>query len=101
MKVLAALSVIALIVLAIPHAIGQRSADRPPGVDASNWVAINDNLGVVLVPPPGSESGPRLGVSRQALLLAVPSNGYFMIRTGTHWRRLVVVEPIRGPGDAG
>jgi hypothetical protein len=37
----------------------------------------------------------------QALLLKPPVGGYFMVKGATGWTRLVVFEPIKGPGDAG
>lgn len=82
-------------------ALAQRTPDRPPGVTADSWVPINENLGVVLVPWSSNQGGPPAVVSSQPLLLGVPSNGYFMVRRANRWVRLVVVEPFRGPGDAG
>ena len=102
MKALAALA-LALVVamVAIPHAVGQRAAARPPGVAANSWVAINEDLGIVLVSPVPPDAKPQVRINPQTLLLAPPSNGYFMVRRADHWTRLVVVEPLRGPGDAG
>ena len=100
MKTLAAL-VLALVVaiVAIPHALGQRAPARPPGVAANSWVSINDNLGMVLesrvLPDTPVRANP------QDLLLAPPLNGYFMVRNGDRWFRVIVAEPFRGPGDAG
>jgi hypothetical protein len=99
MKSLAAvLLVIVLVVVAIPHAFGERAADRPPGVPADNWVPISENLGVVLVAvgPANPEPQPVM-TDRQLLMVGGPSsNGYFMVRRGDHWTRLVVAER---PGD--
>jgi hypothetical protein len=101
MKVLASLSLALLVALvAIPHAFGQRAADRPPGVAANSWVSINENLGIVLGSSP-PDAKPQVPMNPQTLLLAPPSNGYFMVRRADHWTRLVVVEPLRGTGDAG
>jgi hypothetical protein len=100
MKVLVMLSLVVLGMCTVPYAAGQREADRPPGVADSDWIAINENLGIVLVPE-ASAAKLRVRVSPQALLLAPPANGYFMIRKGGQWSRLVIVEPLRGPADAG
>jgi hypothetical protein len=102
MKALVALSLAVVVaVVAVPHAIGQRAAARPPGVAANSWVPINEDLGIVLVSPSPPDAKPQVQISPQALLLAPPSNGYFMVRRADHWTRLVVVEPLHGPGDAG
>jgi hypothetical protein len=34
-------------------------------------------------------------------LLEPAASGYFVAKTATGWRRLVVIEPIKGPGTAG
>lgn len=52
-----------------------------------------------IVMPPG---GPGYTVlAGQALLLKPPVGGYFMVKGASGWTRLVVFEPIKGPGDAG
>jgi hypothetical protein len=38
---------------------------------------------------------------RQALLLAPPAEGYFMVRTGNGWQRIIINDPIKGPGTEG
>lgn len=101
MKSIATISLLFFAVVAVPYAVGQRSADKPAGVDGTNWVPINENLGIVLVQPTGANAKAPMQGDRQGLYLAPPSNGYFMVRTGNHWRRLVVIEPLRGSGDAG
>jgi hypothetical protein len=101
MKVLPYLSLAVVVaIVAIPQALGQHAADRPPGVAANSWVSINENLGIVLVSST-PDAKPQVRINPQALLLAPPSNGYFMVRRADHWTRLVVVEPLRGAGDAG
>lgn len=46
MKVLPYLSLAVVVaIVAIPQALGQHAADRPPGVAANGWVSINENLG--------------------------------------------------------
>jgi hypothetical protein len=71
--------------------------DRPPNVAASAWVAINDRLGIVLV----QDNTPPAVSPNQPLLLRPPVGGYFMVKGISGWARLVIVEPIKGPGDAG
>jgi len=102
--------------------------DRPAGVAAEDWVVVSDRLGIVLVStPPGAASnapmaeidgsgtlidrrnplssatgGTRVPLpSGQSLLLKPPVGGYFMVKGAGGWTRLVVFEPIKGPGDAG
>jgi hypothetical protein len=40
-------------------------------------------------------------MSAGALLLKPPVGGYFMVKGVAGWTRLVVMEPLKGPGDAG
>jgi hypothetical protein len=96
--------------------------DRPAGVSASEWIPITDSFGIVLLPPqaPVTGSGDAIeklegqgGVILQPrggnvyvppsnmLLLRPPLGGYFMVKRGDGWSRLIVVEPVKGPGDAG
>jgi len=94
MKRLAVLAVILSLAFIIP-ALGNDARSRPDGVSAEEWVAISDNLGLVVVsqyPPKGT------GViaDRTLLLVTPPINGYFMVRRGGKWQRLVVLEPVRG-----
>jgi hypothetical protein len=38
----------------------------------------------------------------QALLLAPPAEGYFMVHTGNNtWQRLTIKDPLKGPGSSG
>jgi hypothetical protein len=71
--------------------------DRPANVDAVNWIQVTDTVGFVVVPE--KKSGPR--VASGGLLLEPAASGYFMAKTASGWRRLVIVEPIKGPGTAG
>lgn len=103
-------------------AIPGNAPDRPAGVPASEWIPITDSFGIVLLPPqaPVTGSGDALeklegpnGIiqgSRDRVLSSAPSNmlllrppvgGYFMVKRGDGWSRLIVVEPVKGPGDAG
>jgi hypothetical protein len=95
-------------------AISASAPDRPGGVAARDWVAVTDSLGIVLVSSdvtprtaPISPDGksnlapPGVPISANALLLKPPVGGYFMVKGAAGWIRLVVMEPIKGPGDAG
>ena len=102
------------------QAFGANAPSRPPGVSANEWAPINDTLGVVLVdqqltamdapiitPSPASGAATRtigagatLGGSGGAALLA-PISGYLMVKRGSTWQRLVVIDPVKGPGAAG
>ncbi len=96
--------------------------DRPAGVSANEWIPVTDSFGIVLMQThvPVTGSGDALeklegsgGVIMQPrggsgytppstmLLLRPPVGGYFMVKGAGGWTRLVVVEPVKGPGDAG
>ena len=100
MKARVPVSFAVLAAVAVSLALAQRPPDRPPNVSGSAWIPINERLGIVLAGA-GASPNPPVGIDRGALLLAPPANGYFMVRDGGGWRRLVVIEPLRGPGDAG
>ena len=78
--------------------------DRPAGVAADEWVPVNDRLGIVLVQPP-APAGDHMPIvlSPRTLLrpLKQPVGGYFMVKGDNGWVRLVVIEPVKGPADAG
>ena len=38
---------------------------------------------------------------KQPLLLAPPAEGYFMVRTGNGLQRIIINNPIKGPGSEG
>ena len=113
MKMLVTAGAIALVsAVAVMHAVRADGPDRPPGVNASEWASVSDSVGVVIVPEKFSPGGPKspLPSGGQAnspmqyldgSVLASPANGYFMVKRGGHWVRLVVIEPFKGPGDAG
>jgi hypothetical protein len=79
--------------------------DRPPGVDAKSWVVVSKDLGLVIAPAPETPAPlqqPPGQARDQPLLLVPPAHGYFMARMGDgSWRRVVIIEPIKGPGSAG
>lgn len=92
-------------------AISADGADRPAGVSARDWIPISASLGIVLLPNESPTVG-RVDVSDPAtpvrvvpgglaLLLKPPVGGYFMVKGRSGWSRLVVVEPLKGPADAG
>jgi hypothetical protein len=80
-----------------PVVRGADAPDRPPGVAKEAWISVNERLGFVIVP---RILGPS-GVAPQPLLLTPPVSGYFMLRGASGWSRIVIVEPLRGPADAG
>jgi len=63
--------------ISVQHSITS-DADRPPGVTADAWVRLEDNLGLVVVPPqnaPASAGPPT-------------ASGYFMVKYNGYWMRL-------------
>lgn len=82
---LAAVIISAAVVLR--SALGQGAPDLPPGVSEANWKPISDSLGVVLV---ASQPGIilNLGPGQRQVV-----GGYFMVKQGNAWRRLVVTGP--------
>jgi hypothetical protein len=98
MKIMAATCLICASILTIHFAVGASSGDRPVGVDARNWIPVSDKMGFVVTTPNMYPGG---GGGNQVLLLAPPAEGYFMVRTGNGWQRLVIVEPVKGPGATG
>jgi hypothetical protein len=72
--------------------------ERPPGVAADSWIPLSDTLGLVLVRQK-SEPTP---IAPDTLLTTPPVSGYFMMKgPSSDWTRVVIVEPLRGPGAAG
>ncbi len=90
-------------------AMSADTTDRPAGVSAKEWVSISASLGIVLVPSEAPTVGridpDTMVMQRQSggmpFLLKPPVGGYFMVRGTSGWSRLVVVEPMKGPADAG
>ena len=97
MRSLVALVLAVSAVVTVPSAVGAGAPNRPPGVSADDWAPISDSLGVALMHRSG---GPIVAVPIDTLL-SPAAEGYFMVKRGHAWRRLVVVEPVKGPGDAG
>jgi len=98
MKTIAAAFLICASILTIHFAVGAAGTDRPAGIAAPNWIPINDRLGFVVMP---HDTYPVAEPDKQTLLLTPAASGYFMVRTGVSWQRLVIVEPMKGPGAAG
>jgi hypothetical protein len=90
-------AVVAISLVVIPLVRGQGVPDRPPGVAGGAWIPLNARLGFVVAP--AEKAIPNAGGN--ALLLAPPVAGYFMIKGETGWSRVVIAEPLRGPGGAG
>ncbi len=90
-------AVLAMALAVSPFVHSSDAPDRPPGVAKDAWVPINDRVGFVVVP----RAKEPIRISPQALLLMPPVSGYFMLKSGSEWTRMVIVEPLRGPGDAG
>jgi hypothetical protein len=80
-------------------ALAAEPTNRPLGVEPENWIPLTDNLGFVVVATtePVIPQVQGATVSRQLLLNEVspepPAAGYFMIKSGDGWRRLVVMTP--------
>jgi hypothetical protein len=116
MRMLVTAGALALVsAIVVMHAFGADGPDRPPGLSPSEWAPVSDTLGIVIVPEtfisgnpdaalpadsPRTGRMPLLQPGNGALLVS-PTNGYFMVKRGGHWVRLVVIEPYKGPGDAG
>jgi hypothetical protein len=98
MKMIAATLLILGSILAVHFSLGAVGTDRPAGVAAQNWIAISDKLGFVVLPP---DTYPVVTPDKQPLLLTPTASGYFMARSSLGWQRLVIVEPLKGPGAAG
>ena len=92
--------ILAATLAASPFVHSTDAPDRPHSVAKEAWIPINDRVGFVII---AATKGPGLlRSSPQALLLTPPVSGYFMVRgTSGEWTRMVIVEPLRGPGDSG
>ncbi len=104
---IATAAVTALTTFALVQAFGANAPSRPPGVSADEWAPINDMVGVVLVQgmiPMGTQrvQPPRAGILPNiGAALIPPVSGYLMVKRGQTWQRLVVIDPVKGPGEAG
>jgi hypothetical protein len=100
MKAIAATLLILATVLTIHFALGASPPDRPAGVDAQHWIPVSDKLGFV-VTTPQSVPGALVTTDQQPLLLTPPAEGYFMLRGGIGWQRIIIQDPLKGPGTSG
>lgn len=98
MRALTTLLVLITGALTLSIAAGSNSPDRPPGVSAAEWSPVNDSLGIVLAPH--QDAAVVVG-TRQDLLLSPAIEGYLMVKHQGAWSRLVLVDPVKGPGPAG
>jgi hypothetical protein len=98
MKTIAATLLVLASVLTIHFVLGASGPDRPAGVDAQNWIPVSDKMGFVVTT---RRIFPMPMPDRQSLLLAAPAEGYFMVHTGNGWQRIIIQDPIKGPGASG
>jgi hypothetical protein len=98
MKTIAATLLILASVLTVHFASGASGPDRPAGVNAENWIPVSDKMGFVVTTP---RIYPMPMPDRQTLFLTAPAEGYFMVHTGNVWQRLVIQDPLKGPGTSG
>ena len=89
----------AVLTVSTPLVRGQGVPDRPEGVAAGAWIPLNARLGFVVATEPSHRAIPN--VAAQPLLLAQPVAGYFMVKGATGWSRVVMADPVKGPGGAG
>jgi hypothetical protein len=100
MKAIAASILILASILAIHFANGAPTFDRPAGVDAQHWIPVSDKMGFV-VTTPQSVPGALVTTDAQPLLLTPPAEGYFMVRSGIGWQRIIIQDPLKGPSTSG
>jgi hypothetical protein len=91
-------ALLAAAIAVTPFVRGDDIQGRPPGVASNDWVPITDRVGFVLIRST-KQVAPRQDA--QVLLLRPTAPGYFMLKGASGWSRMVVVEPPRGPADAG
>jgi hypothetical protein len=94
MKALLSSTVIALVaILAITTwARAQAPGERPLGVDAVNWVAISDTVGIVLADVSYARNTLPSDLPR-ALSNLPRSTGVLMVKVNELWTRVELVEP--------
>jgi hypothetical protein len=96
--------VLSLAAIFAAHSLGAADAtDRPVGVEVRNWIPISERLGFVVLPPKkqfpplvtqGAQGTSSLIPSPDTVSaeLMPPEKGYFVLKTPTGWRRLVVTD---------
>jgi hypothetical protein len=78
-KVLGLLSVVAIIVGAVPYARSLGVPPSPPGISASDWIPLGEAAGFVITRNTSPLSSPtKPGAVR----------GYFMVRPSNSWLRV-------------
>jgi hypothetical protein len=65
----------------------------PAGVPERDWIPFSDKMGFV-------DTSPHPFPPADAML-APPTEGYFMIRNRNGWHRIIIENPIKGPGTSG
>jgi len=98
MKAFVASLVLFATAVGLSSALGAGAPDRPPGVAAEDWVPMGARVGLVIVRSDSSSVG---AADRTGLFVQPPVQGYFMVKGRDRWSRLVVIEPLKGPGPAG
>jgi len=93
MKVIYTAVLIIVSGFAIHLALGASGPDRPRGVDAQNWIPVSDKMGFV-------DTSPHPFPPADAML-EPPTEGYFMIRNRNGWHRIIIQNPLKGPGTSG
>lgn len=93
MKAIAATFLILASVLVIHFALGASSPDRPTGIEGRNWIPVSDKMGFVDTSPHPFPPGDAM--------LEPPTEGYFMIRNRNGWHRIIIQNPLKGPGTSG
>jgi hypothetical protein len=97
MKAITAALLILASVLTIHFALGASPPDRPAGVAERDWIPVSDKMGFVVTTPQMRV----LTVDGQPLLLGQPAEGYFMVHRGNGWQRIIIQDPLKGPGSSG
>lgn len=98
MKIVCAAILILISASSVHFALGASGPDRPAGVEAQDWIPVSDKMGFVVTTP---HRYPGPGGDNQVLLLTPPAEGYFMVRNGNRWLRIVIQDPLKGPGASG
>jgi hypothetical protein len=93
MKAMAASILVLASIVTIHFALGESPPDRPAGVGAQHWIPVSDKLGFVDTSPHPFPPGDAM--------LEPPTEGYFMIRNRNGWHRIVIENPLKGPGTSG
>jgi hypothetical protein len=99
MKLLAVLILLIASAFAAQLTSGADDSNRPVEIQPENWIAINENLGFVVVASrgiPASRSRQLLLVPPELLSSALlpPVKGYFMAKGQYGWQRLSMDEPM-------